>query len=607
MAYSSTSGALTVSLPQPKVDWAYSGVGKGDLKWHPFLRAERQAEFQRAALLVAGHWVDKLLDDQLKQLDRTVQIPEVHCYADVDLGNPVEVAERVGRGIAGRILQMVYADVHGPEAFNNRAHWPGLARRPDLDQLLGQRIQQTNELLTEARLQWNRQPPPAALHQYVSGRGAEIKRIAPTVFHALRADGALSCDPTLLGHELQAAFKLPDDQVLDHLQQRTAELYASASKADQALGAGLGAFLKGVRTFVEPGLRTLEEQVIKDLAASMVRERSGRTFPKVLVPASAPALPEYALPKKRRKLAEQGAFAQAVARVQADVAHARTLPSPTDQYHHLEQQQLLLSRSGDAADVIASRLLAEYLHEQKRRWAREHMRWLINHGREGAAEQVSWSMPDMVRVIEGDVPRKLDPATIGGGAAPERTLLPMTKVNKLIAVVQEAWKRLTARIEPEVLNQVPPCYVVFSAEHHRAYHTINHSQRQGYMVLGADTLKHDPVATIMHEFGHHLEAFLPTEVWFRAQRLIEERSGGAELVAIHHPTHWEVGQRAEVGTKSSRYATRYYGGWQSATEFYSMGLENLSDPVQAFNLYVADPQQFAVLLETFLSGQTRTA
>lgn len=127
------------------------------------------------------------------------------------------------------------------------------------------------------------------------------------------------------------------------------------------------------------------------------------------------------------------------------------------------------------------------------------------------------------------------------------------------------------------------------------------------------------VTTIVHEFGHHLENTLESDLWFGVQRLLHGRHeearrgmgflpmGADTLIAIgSHPfasMQDEPRFKAEMPATGKYSAKAYESG---DTEVVSMSLQFLADPAAVKSLIDDDPQQASLLLRTIKPGEYAT-
>jgi hypothetical protein len=341
---------------------------------------------------------------------------------------------------------------------------------------------------------------------------------------------------------------------------------------------------------LNPGAEFLNSPEI--LARTLIRMRTTRPRPRIVLPKDVEAPAPLAAP---RSLAVDEAWADD-ARLQGQrltegaIAAARSLPTRTEQYYSLEEQVERWIHSEEPIEQIAGQQLEHYLHKQKARWAKRRIQELYT--RPTSPEQkasLTWQMPNFLRTVAPGTNPTSD--TIKASALPplQSSWMPLAKVNRVRGMVERAWKQITDNVDPFVLNNVPPCYVVYNPNNPRAFH------RGDFMMIGPNAEQH----VVLHEFGHHLEDNLPPDVWYNILQLIEQRSGGEKKVGIHHPADWERGFVGEMpGTGlNRRYATRYYGGLGNS-EVMATGLEALSDPTRAYELYLKDPQHFALVVAT---------
>ncbi len=135
----------------------------------------------------------------------------------------------------------------------------------------------------------------------------------------------------------------------------------------------------------------------------------------------------------------------------------------------------------------------------------------------------------------------------------------------------------------------------------RAY--SNRSTRQ------IDIAFKEKIAVIVHEIGHQLEYFLPTDVWLDIQDLLRMRHQNAVDKGDHRdvlekinplfPSFLDQEFGAEAKFKgempaTKNYSAKYYDSGN--TEVMSMSMEFLSDPAKTLNLLEKDPLQAAIVL-----------
>lgn len=104
--------------------------------------------------------------------------------------------------------------------------------------------------------------------------------------------------------------------------------------------------------------------------------------------------------------------------------------------------------------------------------------------------------------------------------------------------------------------------------------------------------------TIVHEFGHQIEFFLPLEAWLDIQQLLRMRHRGKQLIPIY-PDHKDEDVRNEAAFNAEMpatgaYSAKVYG--DGSTEVMSMTLEYFSTPENAVRMIHDDPLQAALIL-----------
>jgi hypothetical protein len=597
--------SVEVELGPLKLSWEYT-AGKGTVNWHPGVRKQRQDAILALVPPKVTEWFEQLLTDQQKAKDETREFKEIAIWASVDaLEEPDEVAERIARSIVGSTLRIMVG--------NDRQNWPTLPAEtgyPEFtfEQLLNRQFERSKhkaELLANAEAQMNLDPKFVSYRLRVATiQGRCVKAVIPEKLVNSQGPMYAGIWPQVRA-EMDDVRKAPDQDAVARLTSRAQALNASGRGEDQFIALVLALVLNQAKQNADEDIKALmvtEPDIAflfdpKALALRMVREH-GAVRPPVVLPTDVAPIAPYAAPRpgitqrvfggKKAWAANQNAEAEAlVAKV---VESARTLPTATEQYYALEEQvEAWRKASADPVLATARFLLLAFLNGQKAQWARKRIQELYTSPRtEEELKSIKWNMNDHLVLSPEQVVDHgtLDPSKLGGV---EKTLLPFTKANAIRSKVAEAWTKLCEVVDPRVLNAVPPCKVVFDPKNDRAYHY------KDFMVVGPNV----DVATIMHEFGHHLEGHLPVQTWYQLYRIIERRSGDARKVGISHPADWERGYVAEVGgigkhaQHHARYATRYYGG--SATEVLSTGIEALADPATAYQLYLRDPEQFAVI------------
>ena len=595
---------LNTSLPEPSISYDYSTPGRGDLDWRPFQRRSLEQDFKAVVNQIAERWLERLLTAEEQAETIVVDIPHISAHVSVDLNQTAQAAERMGRTLAGAILREVYRALgrgHG------RHHWPAIDdfQRLSTEGHLERRVAASHQMMAAAQTAW------------LAHREAEHERIRGEVL-GVNAAAYLAMLLQEIGSEnlpagLEAAFTEALQRAVDA---PVAQRWATFVDQGNALSERNLAFMRPYLRLVgiahadfEAQWRGYADQEARGgfaseahwrvhHAACEVRSLAGASFPLMLLPPGVPDLSDYSAPQPGRTWwgaarAQAPEVDTASLRVARLVASAQELSSVAQGYHLLEEQQVAWLHGSDPEDILAGQLLTQYLRAEKERWAHAFLRRFMERPVE--RPELDWSLSSCMRYLDGPLPANFDPPSAGADPSEPGTLNPAKrwKLAQIRARVERAWARIQQWVAPELLAQVPPCYVIFATKETRAHHSS--SNGHSYMLITSDN--HEDV--IMHEFGHHLEEHLPHEVWYRAARMIQERSGQEDLVGIRHPADWEVGSRAEVGVRSRRYATRYYGGSLAATEVVSMGIEALSDPAAAFELYVNDPQHLALILASF--------
>jgi hypothetical protein len=110
------------------------------------------------------------------------------------------------------------------------------------------------------------------------------------------------------------------------------------------------------------------------------------------------------------------------------------------------------------------------------------------------------------------------------------------------------------------------------------------------------------IRTLVHEYGHHVEFYLPIDDWLDIQELLRMRHKGKELVSIY-PNHSDKETRNESAYNAEMPATGLYSAKvydDDSTEVMSMTLEYFSSPDTAKKMIEEDPLQSAVILRSVL-------
>ena len=166
---------------------------------------------------------------------------------------------------------------------------------------------------------------------------------------------------------------------------------------------------------------------------------------------------------------------------------------------------------------------------------------------------------------------------------------------KVQGQIDTAMTRISEIVDPKVLKKAGPIKVeVHDDPNYRAHY------ENGVMHVGPKTNS----ATIIHEFGHHLETKGGASMWRATYNYLQGRMG-SEVRSIGKSTgtdamHSEMGWVSSDPSKPmpSPYMSKVYGSGD--TEVMSMGLEMLADPKAAAKFYAQDPDAFA-----FITGMAR--
>ena len=168
--------------------------------------------------------------------------------------------------------------------------------------------------------------------------------------------------------------------------------------------------------------------------------------------------------------------------------------------------------------------------------------------------------------------------------------------------LSDAWERIKKLVDPAVLNTLGPPGVrvvnqtssKFRAFYRNRTHTIH-------------IARDESVHVIVHEFGHHLEGSLASDLWLGLQRLLRTRTtGGPTLAGIGFKLFGKAeGRYRATMPATGEYSARAYS-WGD-TEVMSMSMEHLSQPGKAKALVEKDPQQAAIVLRKILPTEYTNA
>lgn len=323
----------------------------------------------------------------------------------------------------------------------------------------------------------------------------------------------------------------------------------------------------------DPSLANVDQ---KWVAARLMMSSHLDAMPYVKLPDGVPPLtdlPEELL-KKYRKKSEK---AVQIARNVVGAARAGGSGDPSGQYYYVQMQQARLRRSSKPEEALASVILARYLQQQKKPWARKHIEGILKHK---PSRKPSWSLTDDV-AYAGREDEKLPPD------------------HRQVKKVQEAWDQIQQIMDPDVLDRIGPCKVrvhgfwkadlpvpVFRAHYSGSKREIHVHRFESLPIL-------------MHEFGHHVEDQGGLKGWLSVQRLLHNRAQSDKLKAISMFTPDEVRYDSGIGMTHpvGSYGARYYE--YGSTEIMSMGMQLFANPSHAAALFMKDPEMFYTILAAF--------
>lgn len=244
---------------------------------------------------------------------------------------------------------------------------------------------------------------------------------------------------------------------------------------------------------------------------------------------------------------------------------ARSHGGPRAQLAFLERQAALLGGSPRRADRRRAERLTAYLASYKRGWISG---WIEQRMElfAGSPQPVSWKLSSQLD-YRGDV------------SAEQRQQLEQR--------LERAWTIIRGAVHPKLLARLPPVAVHVEAERKRAEH-------EGQIIrIGPKAT----VATILHEFGHHLEDYGDLELFALAHGLRQRRASGAAPVALRRLARGAGYEKHEVAYPGGFFhpyiGKRYDGG---VTEVISVGLEQLASPHRAAAFAMRDGEYALSLL-----------
>lgn len=164
--------------------------------------------------------------------------------------------------------------------------------------------------------------------------------------------------------------------------------------------------------------------------------------------------------------------------------------------------------------------------------------------------------------------------------------------------VQDAWTQIRDIVSPAVLNDSGEVGVKIDGAFTRAYYS--ESERMIHMAKLTSSK-----ATVMHEFGHHLEDTSKVSHWVKLQQLMRDRSQGGELKRIFPFTIPYVISRDEMRYDTDLpssgemggcfgYNVKYYP--HGSTEVVSTAFEVFHNRDKAFRIAVKDPGLFLAVM-----------
>ncbi|MFD2168572.1 hypothetical protein [Tumebacillus lipolyticus] len=115
----------------------------------------------------------------------------------------------------------------------------------------------------------------------------------------------------------------------------------------------------------------------------------------------------------------------------------------------------------------------------------------------------------------------------------------------------------------------------------------------------------DDIATIVHEFGHQIEFFLPVEEWLDIQELLRMRHQGNQLISIypHNPKLQDEAAFNAQMPATGLYSAKVYD--DGSTEVMSRTLEFFAEPETALRMIERDPLQAAIILRMIKPNEFR--
>jgi hypothetical protein len=174
--------------------------------------------------------------------------------------------------------------------------------------------------------------------------------------------------------------------------------------------------------------------------------------------------------------------------------------------------------------------------------------------------------------------------------------------------VDDADHYIRTFVEPHLLEKLPrPRIIVHLKYSESPSNFVLHQKENRFRAFQAGAAVHlaqdDNTSTIVHEVGHYLEDYLPSEFWHdlqimhRARHVTSVEKSGKMVEKAGHGDIFarEEGRyRGEYAATGKYTSSSYEGG--GSTEATSMTLEFLSDPRRVKRMIEKDPQQTAIVL-----------
>jgi len=220
------------------------------------------------------------------------------------------------------------------------------------------------------------------------------------------------------------------------------------------------------------------------------------------------------------------------------------------------------------------------------------------------------TMPVVTRMLNGTLGAGGGPANLMSGIEPialttEAIVIKvgfaLTKLGGLVDgnVLPAVGKVPNIEINPDIVTPIPKTFIDKIRNIQRTLTTTfraNASRDNNKVRISALS----SLDTIVHEFGHQIEFFLPAEQWLDIQDLLRMRhaAGGGNLISIY-PTHADAALRNEAAFNATMPATGTYSARvydDGSTEVMSMTLEYFSTPENAERMISNDPLQAAIIL-----------